>query len=87
MCEPCIHVRAARAELARTEKPTFLHDTMAGLLREIERQRATLDWYADKAKSCRLIGAGGDEARAALHDDGGRRAREALGSDKCAGKE
>lgn len=48
-----------------------------------KRLRAALEWYAAAVSGCRKIGANGDDARNALDHDGGRRAREALGSDNC----
>lgn len=45
-----------------------------------ERLIEALQWYEEKARNCRKLGGilEGDEARAALGADGGRRAREAL---------
>ena len=37
-----------------------------------------LEWYAEQARLCRLIHSEGDSGRAALSDDGGKRARAAL---------
>lgn len=45
---------------------------------EVQRLRKALEWYAEKAKQCRKIGADGDNARQALDLDGGFRALEAL---------
>lgn len=46
---------------------------------DAEGLRATLRWYADRTAECRLVHSGGDDGRAALAADGGKRAREALG--------
>lgn len=40
--------------------------------------REALEWYADMVRKCRMIHSEGDEARAALDADGGRRALSAL---------
>ena len=45
---------------------------------EVQRLREALEWYAEKSKQCRKIGADGDDARQALDLDGGFRARDAL---------
>ena len=45
---------------------------------EVQRLREALEWYAEKAKQCRKIGADGDNARQALDLDGGFRALDAL---------
>jgi hypothetical protein len=47
-----------------------------------ERVRAleeALGWYGEQARLCRLIHSGGDAGRNALSEDGGKRARKALG--------
>ena len=46
---------------------------------EIERLRAALAWYGEQARLCRLIHSEGDAGRHALDNDGGKRARAALG--------
>lgn len=43
MSEPNKHVRAAQAHLSHAEKPSFIDDTIKGLLDEIERLRAEDD--------------------------------------------
>ena len=45
---------------------------------EVQRLREALEWYAEKSKQCRKIGADGDNARQALDLDGGFRALDAL---------
>lgn len=46
---------------------------------EIDRLRAALEWYGENTRLARLIHSEGDKGRHALSDDGGKRAREALG--------
>jgi hypothetical protein len=41
---------------------------------EVERLRAALEWYGENARLARLIHSGGDSGRAALANDGGKRA-------------
>jgi len=40
MTEPNTFIKAARAHLERADRPTFVDDTMRGLLEEIERLKA-----------------------------------------------
>lgn len=63
------HVRTALAMHDRIEKDTY---------NQCERTREALEWYAEKVKGCRKIGADGDNARQALDLDGGFRALDAL---------
>jgi hypothetical protein len=65
MADPCIHVRAARAELANAAKRTFLHDTLAGLLDEIERLESALRKISSPTQTLNLLW-WQKEARAAL---------------------
>ena len=46
---------------------------------ELKRYREALEWYGEQARLSRLIHSGGDTGRHALQEDGGKRARAALG--------
>jgi len=56
----------------------------AGLGAENARLRAALEWYGEQARLCRLIHSEGDAGRHALNNDGGAKARAALGECKGA---
>lgn len=46
--------------------------------KRIAELEATLTWYGEQARLCRLIHSEGDAGRQALADDGGKRARDVL---------
>ena len=54
-------------------------NTALELAHQVLRLRAVLEWYGENARLARLIHSEGDKGRHALSDDGGKRAREALG--------
>lgn len=45
---------------------------------EVEAVRAALIWYENNVAGCRLVHSGGNVHRKALHEDGGKRATDAL---------
>lgn len=65
-------------ENARLGQWDVAADERIQLIKENERLRAALEWYADKVEKCRNLLDVGDAARNALDADGGQRARDAL---------
>ncbi len=62
-----------RAEMAKGAA-----DLAAAQERE-QRMREALEWYGEQARLCRIVHKEGDAGRHALNNDGGKRARAALG--------
>lgn len=54
-------------------------DLFDAMTAERDRLREALEWYGEQARLCRLIHGEGDAGRQALSNDGGQRARAALG--------
>ena len=63
----------------RTEALTTQAAEITALRAEVERSRGALEWYGEQARLCRLTHSEGDKGRFALNEDGGERARQALG--------
>ena len=73
----------------RMEHHNLGDETQAEILRQLEalkakdaeiaRLREALVWYEEKTHNCRKLVSEGDDARHALNNDGGSRARTALG--------
>ncbi len=68
------HISTLSEPVAPDPSPEVL-----ALRAERDRLREVLEWYGEQARLCRLIHGEGDAGRQALSNDGGQRARAALG--------
>jgi len=84
-CQPMLLIASDpdAAHIARCDP-----DSIRALLSErandkarIAELGAVVEWYGEQARLARLIHSGGDAGRHSLAEDGGKRARKALGGD------